>query len=335
MNIDNTVKIGTALKWRSSFDPDKRYYQENIVTACGCVFRCKVLQTQGCPPVQTIDENGHLGFANVEVWDVIVDMIYYYNFAVDTKKMTEETLVYVKSLDEAIANQQKEINEIKDDDLSQWKEINRINEVDKDQQENIDILLDSLSNLEVQHNSDIENISARLDAGDKVFDEVIKQNARDHSIMQEHLEVLDDCIDDLTHDITDIRETASKELESISSSFEKMEQEHEDFKTVHEDLKKEHAIFEEKHQDYEEQLKFMWDQYASPGLWDNDSLWNNAALWESLTFPQMKILLMNLQEENESLKKQIIALQSFEEEIKNTPQLRVMDYDEETATIIL
>ena len=145
MNNDNIVKIGTALKWRNTFDITKKYYQENIVTACGCVFRCKVLQAQGKSPVRATDDQGHIVYTNTDVWDVLVDMAYYYNFAVDTKKLTKETLDYVKKLDEAFQKQQKEIQKLQEDNSEQWKHINAIEAKNEEQQREIDSILDTYS----------------------------------------------------------------------------------------------------------------------------------------------------------------------------------------------
>ena len=91
MANDSVIKIGTALKWRNTFDPDKIYYKENIVSACGCVFRCKVQKTQGKSPIGVTDIQGHIAYDNPDIWDVVVDMLYYYNFAVDTQIVTQET----------------------------------------------------------------------------------------------------------------------------------------------------------------------------------------------------------------------------------------------------
>lgn len=145
MNNDNIVKIGNALKWRNTFDITKKYYQENIVTICGCVFRCKVLQAQGKSPVQFTDDNGYMQYINTDTWDVVVDMQYYYNYSVDTKKLTKETLEYVKELDAAIKQQQKEIDAIKKDDINQWEYIRNIEDVNNEQQREIDTMLDTFS----------------------------------------------------------------------------------------------------------------------------------------------------------------------------------------------
>ena len=154
MNNDNIVKIGTALKWRNVFDPNKRYYQENIVTMCGCIFRCKVLQTQGKSPIQVTDETGHIAYANPETWDVVLDMLSYYNFAVDSHAFTENALKYIRDLDSAIQSQQDEIidiqtvnkaqsddiDDIKQDDINQWRAIDRLYELANNHRFDLDIL---------------------------------------------------------------------------------------------------------------------------------------------------------------------------------------------------
>lgn len=89
MNTNNTVLIGNALKWRNVFDINKQYYQENIVTTHGCVFRCKALSCKGKTPVVELDESGHIAYTNTDVWDVIVDMAFFYNNAIDTGAMVE------------------------------------------------------------------------------------------------------------------------------------------------------------------------------------------------------------------------------------------------------
>lgn len=145
MNNNNIVKIGTALKWRNTFDITKKYYQENVVTVCGCVFRCKVLQAQGKTPVRIADDAGHLAFANTDVWDVIVDMVYYYNFAIDTNNLTKETLEYIKKLDAEWQKQQKEIEAIQKDNKKQWERIIEIEKLNAEQQREINSVLDTYS----------------------------------------------------------------------------------------------------------------------------------------------------------------------------------------------
>lgn len=79
MDNHNIITIGTALKWRGLFSNEKTYYQDNIILDAGCLFRCKIMQTQNHPPVRIIDENGHFEFINQDIWEVILDMSVYYN----------------------------------------------------------------------------------------------------------------------------------------------------------------------------------------------------------------------------------------------------------------
>lgn len=149
MSNNNIVKIGTALKWRSTFDIKKRYYQENITTMCGCVFRCKILLAEGKPPVKVIDEAGHIAYENVDVWDVVVDMAYYYNFVIDHNDRLSNVEEQSKENFEAIKRQEQEINNIK--------------EYNKDFQEvvsdSLDTLAEWISNLSEDHEKDIKSIN--------------------------------------------------------------------------------------------------------------------------------------------------------------------------------
>lgn len=99
MNNDNIIKVGKALKWRNTYESQKVYYQENIVTLCGCVFRCKALQVQGKSPIGKVDEQGHISFDNMDVWDVVVDMLYYYNYTIDCMNLVKETNQYIKEVE--------------------------------------------------------------------------------------------------------------------------------------------------------------------------------------------------------------------------------------------
>lgn len=195
MNNDNIVKIGTALKWRNTFDITKKYYQENVVTVCGCVFRCKVLQAQGKSPVTITDNQGHIVYTNTDVWDVLVDMAYYYNFAVDTKKLTQETLDYVKQLDKAIKKQQEENEE-------QQREIDSVldtiscfsegiwidtllwsNETvwDNNKYAITDDLQRQINELTDHHNKDITDINNHIDQHEK--DQKIYQDTTDAKLL--------------------------------------------------------------------------------------------------------------------------------------------------------
>ena len=159
MANDSVIKIGTALKWRNTFDPDKIYYKENIVSACGCVFRCKVQKTQGKSPIGVTDIQGHIAYDNQDIWDVVVDMLYYYNFAVDTQIVTQETLDYIKKLEELQRKQQNEIDDLQKKDIEHDERLDAldrkdveheermsaIENVDEEQQREIDTILDTFS----------------------------------------------------------------------------------------------------------------------------------------------------------------------------------------------
>lgn len=169
MNNNNIVKIGTALKWRSTFDIEKRYYQENIVTMCGCVFRCKILLSQGKSPVYVKDEAGHIAYANPDVWDVIVDMANYYNFVIDCKYLVEQTHSQVQQNAHQIQVHQQEIDAIKQEDVLQWLAIDSFA---SDLQKQIDdIVGDSATNL-------------------AAIEEYIKQHQTEHLLLDEEIEKL-------------------------------------------------------------------------------------------------------------------------------------------------
>lgn len=104
MSQNNIITIGTALKWRGIYDKEKTYYQDNIVLEAGCIFRCKVLQSQNLPPVSVNDEDGHFVFINKDVWDVILDMSIYYNKIADIEHFAGETMNKSQQLQEALDN---------------------------------------------------------------------------------------------------------------------------------------------------------------------------------------------------------------------------------------
>lgn len=169
MNNNNIVKIGTALKWRSTFDINKRYYQENIVTMCGCVFRCKILLAQGKPPVAISDESGHIVYANPDVWDVVIDMANYYNFVIDEKYLVEKIDKQVQENTGQIQIHRKEIDAIKLGDLQQWEAIDNI-----------------AYDLQQQINNIVGNSTTNIAAIEKY----IKEHGEEHFLIDEKFEKL-------------------------------------------------------------------------------------------------------------------------------------------------
>lgn len=121
-NKENIAIIGTALKWRGVYDNNKNYYQENIVTLYGSVFRCRILKANGLPPVKLDEETNHLQFINQEIWDVIVDMSYYFNYVVDQENFN-------KRIDEFTKELESQIQDLQVDNLHQWEEIDCIKRI--------------------------------------------------------------------------------------------------------------------------------------------------------------------------------------------------------------
>ena len=254
MNNNNIVKIGTALKWRNTFDITKKYYQENMVTICGCVFRCKVLQAQGKTPVRIADDAGHLAFANTDVWDVIVDMAYYYNFAIDTNNLTKETLEYIKKLDAEWRRQQKEIEAIQEDDKKQWKHILEIEKLNAEQQREINSVLDTYSCFS-------EGIW---------FDTLLWNN----DLLWDNNKYA--ITDDLQNQIDELSNRHKEDIEQIVSDIEEINA----HMTRHE--KEQNQI-----NDYLLEQCDNWNNSIScfsEGVWENLLYWGNMSLWDNNKF---------------------------------------------------
>ena len=254
MNNNNIVKIGTALKWRNTFDITKKYYQENMVTICGCVFRCKVLQAQGKTPVRVADDAGHLAFTNTDVWDVIVDMAYYYNFAIDTNNLTKETLEYIKKLDAEWRRQQKEIEAIQEDDKKQWEHILEIEKLNAEQQREINSVLDTYSCFS-------EGIW---------FDTLLWNN----DLLWDNNKYA--ITDDLKNQIDELSNRHKEDIEQIVSDIEEINA----HMTRHE---------EEQNQinDYLLEQCDNWNNSIScfsEGVWENLLYWGNMSLWDNNKF---------------------------------------------------
>lgn len=255
MNNDNIVKIGTALKWRNTFDITRKYYQENIVTVCGCVFRCKVLQAQGKSPVLFTDKDGHMVYTNTDVWDVVVDMAYYYNFAYDTKQLTKETLDYAKQLNEAFNKQQKEIEAIQSDDLKQWEAIHAIEKTNDEQQRELNAINDTISCF-----SEGIWIDTLLWSNETLWDN------NKYAIT-----------DDLQNQINNLTETHNSDMELMSDRH------NQDIASI-----STHIIQQEKIQNdvntYLTEQTYSINNALScfgSGIWENDLHWGNADLWNN------------------------------------------------------
>lgn len=173
-NQDNIVKIGTAPKWRGVYDDSKKYYQENLVTLNGSVFRCKILSAQGFSPVKIDEETRYISYANPDVWEVVVDMAYYYNYVIGQENFNNMILDIVTKHDKEIQDikqnnlvrdskieilskaakaHHNQINELKRADKNLQNQIQNINETDRKQQEEIDGLKSLVADLEGRLNN--------------------------------------------------------------------------------------------------------------------------------------------------------------------------------------
>jgi len=238
INNDNIVKIGVALKWRNTFDLTKKYYQENVVTACGCVFRCKVLQAQGKSPIKMTDV-----YTNTDVWDVLVDMAYYYNYAVDTRKLTQQMLDYAKKLDEAFQKQQKEIEALQEDNRDQWGHINDIEKVNTEQQRELNSIFDTISCF-----SEGIWIDTLLWSNETIWD-------NDH-LWANGAGVIDEAITDTNERI----DVISEEIDNINQRAEDHQSE---YQKMLDDIRAYNGCFEK-------------GEWADPFFWNDTDIWYNS-----------------------------------------------------------
>lgn len=282
MNNDNVVKIGTALKWRNTFDLTKKYYQENVVTACGCVFRCKVLQAQGKSPIKMTDDQGHIVYTNTDVWDVLVDMAYYYNYAVDTKKLTQQMLDYAKKLDEAFQKQQKEIEAIQKDNKDQWDHINAIEKVNDEQQRELNAIFDTISCF-----SEGIWIDTLLWSNETIWDN------NKYAITDDLQNQINELTETHRQDIEDLTEKHNSEISKLAA----------------------HVVQREKYQDgindyLQDQVYDLNNTLScfSTGVWENDLHWSQLTLWDNNKYAITDALAEELKSMADTHKKDVEAI---------------------------
>ena len=259
INNDNIVKIGVALKWRNTFDLTKKYYQENVVTACGCVFRCKVLQAQGKSPIKMTDDQGHIVYTNTDVWDVLVDMAYYYNYVVDTRKLTQQMLDYAKKLDEAFQKQQKEIEALQEDNRDQWGHINDIEKVNTEQQRELNSIFDTISCF-----SEGIWIDTLLWSNETIWDNnkyaITDALAADIKELDEHLSKSDKAFDEAITDTNERIDVISEEIDNINQRAEDHQSE---YQKMLDDIRAYNGCFEK-------------GEWADPFFWNDTDIWYNS-----------------------------------------------------------
>lgn len=277
INNDNIVKIGVALKWRNTFDLTKKYYQENVVTACGCVFRCKVLQAQGKTPIKMTDDQGHIVYTNTDVWDVLVDMAYYYNYAVDTRKLTQQMLDYTKKLDEAFQKQQKEIEALQEDNRDQWGHINDIEKVNTEQQRELNSIFDTISCF-----SEGIWIDTLLWSNETIWDNNKYAITDD---LQNQINVLDE---NHRQDIEDLTEKHNTEISALAAHVARQE--------------KIQMGINEYLQDQVYDLNNSFSCFNT-GVWENDLHWSQEALWDNNKYAITDALAADIKKLDEHLSK--------------------------------
>ncbi len=277
INNDNIVKIGVALKWRNTFDLTKKYYQENVVTACGCVFRCKVLQAQGKSPIKMTDDQGHIVYTNTDVWDVLVDMAYYYNYAVDTRKLTQQMLDYAKKLDEAFQKQQKEIEALQKDNRDQWNHINDIEKVNTEQQRELNSIFDTISCF-----SEGIWIDTLLWSNETIWDNNKYAITDD---LQNQIDVLSE-----THrqDIKDLTDKHDSEISALTANIVRQNKIQDGINTYLQD------------QVYDLNTSFCC---FGTGVWENDLHWSQEALWDNNKYAITDALAEDIKKLDEHLSK--------------------------------
>lgn len=325
INNDNIVKIGVALKWRNTFDLTKKYYQENVVTACGCVFRCKVLQAQGKSPIKMTDDQGHIVYTNTDVWDVLVDMAYYYNYVVDTRKLTQQMLDYAKKLDEAFQKQQKEIEALQEDNRDQWGHINDIEKVNTEQQRELNSIFDTISCF-----SEGIWIDTLLWSNETIWDNNKYAITDD---LQNQINVLDE---NHRQDIEDLTEKHNTEISALAAHVARQE--------------KIQRGINEYLQDQVYDLNNSFSCFST-GVWENDLHWSQEALWDNNKYAITDALAADIKELDEHLSKSDKAfeeamlenakehglvnthLQKHDREIKDLQDL-IKEHDEQIIDLI-
>ena len=74
------IIIGSATIWRGVYTDVNKYYAQNLVTMCACLFQCKADVVTAVPPLVMSDETYQtMAFANTDTWVCIIDNLTLYN----------------------------------------------------------------------------------------------------------------------------------------------------------------------------------------------------------------------------------------------------------------
>ena len=76
----DSIYIGSVPIWRGTYSKFSKYYKQNCVTMCSCVFQCISDMIQNVPPLALDDaEKGTYKFVNQGGWECIIDNLELYN----------------------------------------------------------------------------------------------------------------------------------------------------------------------------------------------------------------------------------------------------------------
>lgn len=313
MDNENIVKIGVALKWRSTFDLSKKYYQENLTTMCGCVFRCKVVQAQGKSPIQVTDDKGHIEYINSDVWDVIVDMAYYYNFCIDTNLLSQEVLAYCKKIDEEYKKQQAEIKALQNADVEHEKHMAEIDALNDEQQRELNAINDTFSCFsegiwidELMWSNVTLWDNNKYAITDQLREDFENEKTKVHEILDDHQK-----------QITNLKNQHNSEQKVVNNRLDSLEERATDLEDRADSLE---SRTDRQQEEIDSVLGYL--SCFGTGVWENSLLWNNADLWNNNKF-----------EITDDLQSQIDGLSEKHDSDKTTFTNRLVADEEKIANL--
>lgn len=95
---NSVISIGKKPVYRGVYNASVKYYSENMVAMCACMFQCAAPSIVGVPPI-TVDASGTASFANTSSWNVIIDNLALYN---NISYVEEKTALIRDTVDEFV-----------------------------------------------------------------------------------------------------------------------------------------------------------------------------------------------------------------------------------------
>jgi len=96
--MSSVISIGKKPVYRGVYNSTVKYYSENMVAMCACMFQCVAPSIVGVPPI-TIDGSGRASFANTSSWNVVIDNLSLYN---NITYVEEKTSLIRNTVDEFV-----------------------------------------------------------------------------------------------------------------------------------------------------------------------------------------------------------------------------------------